>query len=145
MVVLLVVAAAFAYFSRTRTMTAAPPPLTAGQTTLAVVPFRSIENGSAQDYFADGMTQALISSLARLRKVRAVSMVPNPAAAPAPHGRPSYATGLCAGYSPGASAGGRVRIDAQLIARRLLAGTVLLEPPDGRRPPKSHQALPARH
>ena len=41
---------------------------------LAVLPFRSIERDDSQDYFADGMTQAVITSLARLGKLRVVSL-----------------------------------------------------------------------
>ena len=54
---------------------AEPAPGTIPGPALAVLPFRSIEKDASQDYFADGMTQCLINSLANLRKVRVVSLV----------------------------------------------------------------------
>src|ERR1035441_2274352 len=45
-------------------------PLTAPANTLAVLPFRSVEKDvSEQDYFADGMTQAVMTRLANLRNL----------------------------------------------------------------------------
>lgn len=61
------------YAIRERSSPFGAPPATSG-VTLAVLPFRMIEKDPAQDYFADGMTQALISSLANLRKIRVVSL-----------------------------------------------------------------------
>ena len=40
---------------------------------LAVLPFDNISRDSAQEYFADGMTEALISELARLKALRVIS------------------------------------------------------------------------
>jgi DNA-binding winged helix-turn-helix (wHTH) protein/TolB-like protein len=42
--------------------------------TLAVLPFRSAEKDASQDYFAEGMTEALITRLANLRNLRVVSL-----------------------------------------------------------------------
>ncbi|HLY19573.1 MAG TPA: protein kinase [Bryobacteraceae bacterium] len=95
-----------------------PVSVTASDNVLAVLPFRGIQRDDSQDYFADGMTQALITSLARLEKLRVVSLASEAA------GRRDTAawntilrnqkvrrvlTGTVA------RSGGRVRIDAQLI------------------------------
>ncbi|MBZ5624838.1 MAG: winged helix-turn-helix domain-containing protein [Acidobacteriia bacterium] len=50
-------------------------PLSAPENTLAVMPFRSLDIDASQDYFAEGMTQALITGLARLGKLRVVSLI----------------------------------------------------------------------
>ena len=42
-------------------------------TSLAVLPLANLSGDSAQDYFADGMTEALIGNLARIRALRVVS------------------------------------------------------------------------
>jgi DNA-binding winged helix-turn-helix (wHTH) protein/TolB-like protein/Tfp pilus assembly protein PilF len=47
---------------------------TAPTNTLAVLPFRSVEKDTSQDYFADGMTQVLITRLANLRNLRVISL-----------------------------------------------------------------------
>jgi DNA-binding winged helix-turn-helix (wHTH) protein/TolB-like protein/Tfp pilus assembly protein PilF len=50
------------------------PPVNAAVHTLAVLPFRNGEKDASQDYFADGMTQALITRLANLRGLRVISL-----------------------------------------------------------------------
>jgi DNA-binding winged helix-turn-helix (wHTH) protein/TolB-like protein/Tfp pilus assembly protein PilF len=50
------------------------PPVTVAANALAVLPFRIAEKDASQDYFADGMTQALITRLANLRNLRVVSL-----------------------------------------------------------------------
>ena len=40
---------------------------------LAVIPFDNVSHDPAQEYFADGMTEALISELARLKALRVIS------------------------------------------------------------------------
>src|ERR1019366_8617258 len=50
------------------------PPVTATANALAVLPFRSVEKDASQDYFADGMTQALITRLANLRALSVISL-----------------------------------------------------------------------
>jgi serine/threonine protein kinase/tetratricopeptide (TPR) repeat protein len=40
---------------------------------LAVIPFENVSRDPAQEYFADGMTEALISELARLKALRVIS------------------------------------------------------------------------
>ncbi|HYW48223.1 MAG TPA: tetratricopeptide repeat protein [Bryobacteraceae bacterium] len=49
-------------------------PAMAPANTLAVLPFRSVEKDASQDYFAEGMTEALITRLANLRNLRVVSL-----------------------------------------------------------------------
>ena len=53
-----------------------PPGAPAGQpaiTSLAVLPLANLSGDPAQEYFADGMTDALIGNLARIRALRVVS------------------------------------------------------------------------
>jgi serine/threonine protein kinase/tetratricopeptide (TPR) repeat protein len=40
---------------------------------IAVLPLRNISNDSAQEYFADGMTESIISDLARIKALRVIS------------------------------------------------------------------------
>ncbi|HET7291754.1 MAG TPA: winged helix-turn-helix domain-containing protein [Vicinamibacteria bacterium] len=44
-----------------------------GPTRIAVLPFRNVSGDSSQDYLADGLTDALISDLARIRALRVTS------------------------------------------------------------------------
>ncbi len=48
--------------------------MAAPATALAVLPFRNLDKDASQDYFADGMTQALITGLANIRTLRIVSL-----------------------------------------------------------------------
>jgi TolB-like protein/DNA-binding winged helix-turn-helix (wHTH) protein/Tfp pilus assembly protein PilF len=48
------------------------PPVTAAANVLAVLPFRSAEKDASQDYFADGMTEALITRLTNLPNLRVI-------------------------------------------------------------------------
>ncbi len=84
---------------------------------LAVLPFRNVEADPAEDYFADGMTQALITGLAKLGNLRVISLAPaaggprEPAALDALV-RDRLVNRVLTGTV--LRAGGRVRIDAQL-------------------------------
>jgi eukaryotic-like serine/threonine-protein kinase len=85
---------------------------------LAVLPFRGVEKDAAQDYFADGMTQALITRLANLRNLRVVSFASDAggyreAAAWTAILRNHSINGVLTGTIQ--RAGGRIRVDAQLI------------------------------
>jgi TolB-like protein/Tfp pilus assembly protein PilF len=101
----------------------AAPALTA-QPALAVLPFRSVDEDASQAYFADGMTQVLVTRLANLRNTHIVSF------ASAPAGRTDAA--VWSEILRNASinrvltgtvlrSGGRARIDAHLIDPRTRA------------------------
>ena len=53
-----------------------PPPAVAKApaNALAVLPFRNVESDPSQDYFADGMTQALVTGLTKLGNLRVISL-----------------------------------------------------------------------
>jgi serine/threonine-protein kinase len=51
----------------------APEPTRATIRSLAVLPLENVSRDPAQEYFADGMTEALISELARLKALRVIS------------------------------------------------------------------------
>ncbi len=59
----------FSDFDPRQFRTAAAPPIA-----LAVLPFRSMDQDVAQDYFAEGMTQVLITRLANLRSLSVISL-----------------------------------------------------------------------
>ena len=99
-----------------------PVPLTAPANTLAVLPFRSVQKDVVdQDYFADGMTQALITRLANLRNLRLVSFTSEVSGlqntnAWAEIRRNQSINRVLTGSV--LRSGGRIRIDAQLIDPR---------------------------
>jgi TolB-like protein/DNA-binding winged helix-turn-helix (wHTH) protein/Flp pilus assembly protein TadD len=113
----LIAISAFLYFSRARDPLPDPPALR-GDAVLAVMPFRSIERDDSQSYFADGMTQALISSLANLHNLKVVSLASEAgarqdAAAWAAVVRDRSVRHVLTGTI--LRSGSRVRVDAQLI------------------------------
>jgi len=93
-------------------------------TELAVLPFRSVDKDASQDYFADGMTQALITRLANLRNLRVVSLSSDAGG----RGDTAAWTAILRNQSVTRvltgtilRAGARVRIDAQLMDPRTRA------------------------
>jgi TolB-like protein/Tfp pilus assembly protein PilF len=92
--------------------------VTAPASVLAVLPFRGVEKDVSQDYFADGMTQALITRLANLRNLRVVSFASEAGgyretAAWTAIRQNQSINGVLTGTIQ--RAGGRIRVDAQLI------------------------------
>ncbi|HUS08136.1 MAG TPA: winged helix-turn-helix domain-containing protein [Bryobacteraceae bacterium] len=94
------------------------PVVSASTRTLAVLPFRNVIRDPSQDYFVDGMTEALVTSLAKLGNLRVISL----ASGNANRGE-SAALGALAHDHPAnlvlkgtvLRSGERVRIDAQLL------------------------------
>ena len=96
----------------------APAPLPPSSATLAVFPLQSLAADGSEEYFAQGMTQALITSLARrtdLRVVSYVSIVPGQKQSAMIEAAASDRTIQRALIGTIVRAGGRIRIDAQLI------------------------------
>jgi DNA-binding winged helix-turn-helix (wHTH) protein/TolB-like protein/Tfp pilus assembly protein PilF len=73
-VLLLVPLGFVAKFMAGGTATRAAVPSIAPTTALAVLPFRSTEKDASQDYFAEGMTDALITRLTNVRGLRVISL-----------------------------------------------------------------------
>jgi DNA-binding winged helix-turn-helix (wHTH) protein/TolB-like protein/Tfp pilus assembly protein PilF len=92
--------------------------VTAPDAVVAVLPFRSFKSDPSQDYFAEGITQALITAISKLGNVRVISL-----ASDASGQRGVAALKAVLGNQPVdrvltgtvLRSGGRVRIDAQLI------------------------------
>ncbi len=66
---LLILAAVVVYPSLSRRFGARPPNISS----LAVLPLNNLSNDPAQEYFADGMTEELINSLAKIEALRVIS------------------------------------------------------------------------
>jgi DNA-binding winged helix-turn-helix (wHTH) protein/TolB-like protein/Tfp pilus assembly protein PilF len=84
---------------------------------LAVLPFRNVESDPAEDYFADGMTQALITGLAKLGNLRVISLAPAAGGPREPAALDAVVRDRLVNHVLTGTvlrAGGRVRIDAQL-------------------------------
>lgn len=85
---------------------------------IAVLPLANLSSDRSQDYFADGMTEALITDLAQLRNVTVISRTSVMAYKGSKKSLPQIARELhVEGIVEGSvvRAGGRVRITAQLI------------------------------
>lgn len=67
--VLLVVLAAGVMWGRRRSEPSGPAPITS----IAVLPFENLSGDREQDYFVDGMTDAIITNLAQIRALRVIS------------------------------------------------------------------------
>ncbi len=92
--------------------------MAASTNSLAVLPFRSVEKDASQDYFADGMTQVLISRLTNLRGLRVISFASEGGGQRDTNAwnavlRGQPVNGVLTGAITRSS--GRIRIDAQLI------------------------------
>jgi TolB-like protein/DNA-binding winged helix-turn-helix (wHTH) protein/Tfp pilus assembly protein PilF len=88
------------------------------ESVLAVLPFRSFKSDPSQDYFAEGITQALITDISKLGNVRVISLASDASgqrgiAALNAVVRDQSVNRVLTGTV--LRSGGRVRIDAQLI------------------------------
>ncbi|HYA62519.1 MAG TPA: protein kinase [Candidatus Sulfotelmatobacter sp.] len=61
------------YLRRGKPRAKAPVPLPGAIQSVAVLPLDNLSGDSSQDYFADGMTDALITELSQIRKLRVIS------------------------------------------------------------------------
>ena len=115
LILLAITAAAFIYFWRVRTTPSASRPTI---TSLAVLPLENFSGGAAEEYFADGMTEALISDLAQIRALKVISRTSVMRYKGASKSLPEIARELNVdGVIEGSvqRSGGRVRVTAQLI------------------------------
>jgi len=71
---LVIIVALYNYVSHSREAIAVPI-VKAPTNALAVLPFRNVDDDVEQEYFADGMTQALVTGLAKLGNLRVISLV----------------------------------------------------------------------
>jgi eukaryotic-like serine/threonine-protein kinase len=88
---------------------------------VAVLPFRNVSQDPAQEYFADGMTEAVISDLARIKALRVISRTSAMRYKGTTLSLPEIARELNVEAVLEGSAllvGGRVRLNVQLIAAR---------------------------
>ncbi|MFL5403357.1 MAG: tetratricopeptide repeat protein, partial [Gemmatimonadales bacterium] len=88
---------------------------------IAVLPFRNVSQDPAQEYFADGMTEAIISDLARIRALRVISRTSAMRYKGTPLSLPEIARELNVDAVLEGSAlllGNRVRLSVQLISAR---------------------------
>jgi TolB-like protein/Flp pilus assembly protein TadD len=88
---------------------------------IAVLPLRNLSNDSSQEYFADGMTESIISELARIKALRVISRTSAMAYKGAAKPIPEIARELNVDAVLEGSAlliGNRVRVSVQLISAR---------------------------
>jgi len=88
---------------------------------LAVLPFENVSRDPAQEYFADGMTEALISDLSRIRALRVISRTSAMKYKGAQQALPQIARELDVDAVLEGSAllvGARVRISVRLVSAR---------------------------
>ncbi len=98
------------------------PALKPPATTLAVLPFRNVSDDPEQEYFADGITEDLVTVLAKLDNLRVISLASradgrDAAALDAARRDPSIGRALTGTVM---RSGERVRINAQLIDPKTL-------------------------
>jgi TolB-like protein/DNA-binding winged helix-turn-helix (wHTH) protein len=116
--VLLLVAilASLIFAMRGREAALAAPSVKAPASSLAVLPFRNVSEDAGQEYFADGMTESLVTVLAKLGNLRVISLASqgdgrDAAATEAALRDPSITRVLTGTVQ---RSGGRVRISARL-------------------------------
>jgi serine/threonine protein kinase/tetratricopeptide (TPR) repeat protein len=88
---------------------------------LAVLPFENVSRDPAQEYFADGMTEALISDLAQLKALRVISRTSAMKYKGVQRALPEIAQGLSVDAILEGSAllvGKRVRVSVRLVSAR---------------------------
>ena len=90
----------------------------AGRPSIAVLPLQDLSSQSDQEFFADGMTEELITNLAKIRGLRVISRTSVMQYKGASVALPEIAAALSVGYVMEGSVlrdGDRVRINAKLI------------------------------
>lgn len=88
---------------------------------VAVLPLRNLSNDSSQEYFADGMTESIISDLARIKELRVISRTSVMAYKGSAKSLPDIARDLNVDAVLEGSAllvGNRVRVSVQLVSAR---------------------------
>jgi serine/threonine-protein kinase len=94
------------------------PPSTAGRPSIAVLPLQDLSPQPDQEFFADGMTEELITNLAKIRGLRVISRTSVMQYKGSTKHLPEIASALKVGYVLEGSVardGERVRINAKLI------------------------------
>ena len=97
------------------------PPASDAIRAIAVLPLRNVSRDPAQEYFADGMTEAIISDLARIRALRVISRTSAMQYKGTAHSLPEIARELNVDAVLEGSAllvGNRVRLSVQLVSAR---------------------------
>ena len=100
---------------------APPPPASPAIRAIAVLPLRNMSQDPAQEYFADGMTEAIISDLAHIRALRVISRTSAMRYKGSPLTIPEIARELNVDAVLEGSAllvGNRVRLSVQLVSAR---------------------------
>ena len=88
---------------------------------IAVLPLRNLSNDASQEYFADGMTESIISDLARIKALRVISRTSAMSYKGATKSLPDIARELNVDAVLEGSAllvGNRVRVSVQLVSAR---------------------------
>lgn len=73
MALLVVIAVGLGFWVKGRAKENPKPPLPGAIQSVAVLPLANLSGDPAQDYFADGMTDAIITELSQIRKLRVIS------------------------------------------------------------------------
>ncbi len=123
---MLCVLAAGGTYLTSRRQAVPDPPVKVHARTLAVLPFRNVMDDPGQDYFADGMTHALITCLAKVGDLRVISLVSEAGG----RRESEVIDAIVRGQSVSRlltgtvlQSGGRIRIDAQLMDPKTRAVT----------------------